>query len=132
MKRPIGSPNSYEKNLSEGESSFERTHDLKIPIRETDQGRVAFGKKSTITNEQSELDVGELVLEDPAPGQNVRQKPTVDEVDYLPVSCLNTYVQDWTIKVKIAKKYEMRTWKNERGEGTLLNLDLMDKQGGMI
>lgn len=26
----------------------------------------------------------------------------------------------------------MRTWKNDRGEGTLLNIDLMDKQGGMI
>lgn len=26
----------------------------------------------------------------------------------------------------------MRTWRNDRGTGTLLNIDLMDKQGGMI
>lgn len=58
----IGSPNSYEKNLSEGESAFARSFDLKIPIRETDQGRVALGKN----NDQSELDVGELVVDDPS------------------------------------------------------------------
>jgi hypothetical protein len=62
LKKVIGSPNSYEKNISEGETSFARTFDLKIPLRETDQGRVAFGKKST---DQADLDVGELIVDDP-------------------------------------------------------------------
>lgn len=50
----------------------------------------------------------------------------------MPVSCLNTFVTDWTIKVKILKKYEPRNWNNARGSGTLMNIDLMDKQGCQI
>ena len=50
----------------------------------------------------------------------------------MPVNCLNTYVQDWVIKVKVAKKYPMRDWSNARGQGTLLNMDLMDKSRNMV
>lgn len=50
----------------------------------------------------------------------------------MPVNCLNTYAQDWVIKVKVAKKYELRHWSNRRGQGCLLNVDLMDKSGAMI
>ena len=50
----------------------------------------------------------------------------------MPVSCLNTFTQDWIIKVKITKKYQVRQWKNARGEGTILNLDLMDKENTQI
>jgi hypothetical protein len=48
---------------------------------------------------------------------------------YMPVSCLNTFTQDWVIKVKITKKYDLKQWKNAKGSGTLLNLDLIDLQG---
>ena len=51
---------------------------------------------------------------------------------FMPVSCLNTFTQDWIIKVKITKKYQIRNWKNDRGEGCLLNMDLMDKENTQI
>ena len=50
----------------------------------------------------------------------------------MPVSCLNTFTQDWVIKVKITKKYEIRNWNNAKGQGCLLNLDLMDKENTQI
>ena len=54
------------------------------------------------------------------------QEKEEDERDYVPVNCLNTFMRDWAIKVKVTKKYDMRRWNNARGSGTLLNVDLMD------
>ena len=55
-----------------------------------------------------------------------------DENDYVPVNCLNTFMRDWAIKVKVTKKYDIRTWNNARGSVTLLNVDLMDKGKNQI
>ena len=30
------------------------------------------------------------------------------------------------------KKGELRTWKNARGEGTIMSIDLVDREGTMI
>lgn len=38
----------------------------------------------------------------------------------------------WRIKAKVMKKGEIRSWKNERGEGYLMNVDIMDEEGTMI
>lgn len=134
LNRLIGAPAAYGKNVSDGEQAFERTIDLTIPFRETEQGRAAALKRTSI----DDVDVGDLVFDEPAnpnkarPLRKSQANTTAEEIDYLPVTQLNTYVQDWTIKVKIAKKYDMRTWKNDRGEGTILNVDLLDSHGGMI
>lgn len=56
LRKAIGSPNSYEKNVMEG--SFDKTYPLNIPVEETDQGRKALGKKSP-----DELLVGGFVLD---------------------------------------------------------------------
>ena len=50
----------------------------------------------------------------------------------MPVNCLNTFTQDWTLKVKVMKKYELKHWNNQRGSGNILNLDLMDASNTMI
>ena len=57
-----------------------------------------------------------------------KKRPSLDTGDaqYMPVSCLNTFTQDWTIKVKVTKKYDLKTWNNARGQGVLLSVDLMD------
>ena len=51
---------------------------------------------------------------------------------YMPVKLLNTYSKDFCIKVRICKKADMRTYKNARGEGFILNMDLIDREGTMI
>jgi ssDNA-binding replication factor A large subunit len=62
-------------------------------------------------------------------------KPKIDIPEdqmFMPVSCLNTFTQDWIIKVKIIKKYDLKHWTNAKGTGMLLNLDLMDKENTQI
>ena len=44
-----------------------------------------------------------------------RPSLTNDDAGYMPVSCLNTFTQDWVIKVKVTKKYEIKNWNNARG-----------------
>ena len=33
----------------------------------------------------------------------------------------------WTIRVRVASKPSIRTWSNSRGEGRVLNVDLVDE-----
>lgn len=49
------------------------------------------------------------------------------EDQYMPLKALNTFSSDWKIKARIVKKHDLRRWKNERGEGEILNIDLMDR-----
>ena len=53
---------------------------------------------------------------------------------YTPIKALTTNLgaNDWKIKARITKKYDLRTWKNARGTGTLLNIDLIDGYGSQI
>ena len=60
------------------------------------------------------------------------KKIDAEDLAFMPVSCLNTFTQDWTIKVKVMKKYEFRHWSNQKGSGDILNLDLMDQQNTQI
>ena len=52
---------------------------------------------------------------------------------YTPVKALNMYSRDdWIVKVRVVKKGELRNWQNERGEGQVLSLDLIDKDDTLI
>lgn len=42
------------------------------------------------------------------------------------MKCLNTFSSDWAIKVRVTKKHPLKSWKNDKGSGELLNVDLMD------
>lgn len=71
------------------------------------------------------------------PLQDQKDRPSIkhiykEDLPFMPVSCLNTFTQDWVIKVKIVKKYDLKTWKNERGEGKILNVELMDTENKQI
>ena len=50
----------------------------------------------------------------------------------MPIKHLNTFNRDWCIKARILKKAELRSWKNAKGEGFILNMDLIDREGTMI
>lgn len=153
LKRVLGSPKDYTATMNDPAVLNQRV-DLRIPEAETDQGRGRL--KSDALEDLGDLDASILgtnedttdVLRknlqglDISKSKNVGQKrvsqfskgpeaPSLDE-EYVPVNCLNTYVQDWAIKVKVTKKYEMRTWNNARGSGTLLNIDMMDRSRHQI
>lgn len=47
----------------------------------------------------------------------------------IPISSLNPYQNKWTIRARVSSKPSLRTWKNSRGDGKVLNVDLVDKDG---
>jgi ssDNA-binding replication factor A large subunit len=48
------------------------------------------------------------------------------QCSYTPIKSLNTFLFDWKIKARVTKKHNKKTWKNNRGQGTLLNVELID------
>ena len=50
----------------------------------------------------------------------------------MPIKALNQFCSDWCIKARITKKNDMRNWKNARGEGHLITINLIDREGTQI
>ena len=50
----------------------------------------------------------------------------------MPMKALNQFSCDWVIKARVVKKGSLRNWRNERGEGQLVNFDLVDRGGTLI
>jgi replication factor A1 len=46
-----------------------------------------------------------------------------------PIEALSPYSNKWTIRARVTQKSDIRTWSNQRGEGKLFNVTLMDDTG---
>jgi replication factor A1 len=46
-----------------------------------------------------------------------------------PIASLSPYQSKWTIRVRVVSKPSIKTWSNSRGEGRVLNVDLVDETG---
>ena len=51
---------------------------------------------------------------------------------YTPIRVLNQFSTDWKIRARVTKRDEPKQWRNNRGEGTLMNIELIDKEGTQI
>lgn len=49
-----------------------------------------------------------------------------------PLASLNPYQGNWTIKVRVTSKANMRSYRNARGEGNVFNVELTDEDGTQI
>ena len=49
-----------------------------------------------------------------------------------PIKEINPYSNKWTIKARVTKKSDMRSWSNAKGQGTLFSIDLLDNEGTEI
>ncbi|GME85389.1 unnamed protein product [Ambrosiozyma monospora] len=57
-------------------------------------------------------------------------KPKHKVVDNLySIDQLSPYQNNWTIKARVSYKGDIRTWHNQRGEGKLFNVNLLDETG---
>jgi replication factor A1 len=49
---------------------------------------------------------------------------------FIPIQKLRPFMGGrWRIKARLTKKGEKRNYKNAKGEGSLLNIELMDEEG---
>jgi len=39
---------------------------------------------------------------------------------------------NWRMKVRLVKKSEVKTWKNDKGEGQLMNVEFVDRTGAKM
>lgn len=49
-----------------------------------------------------------------------------------PISSINPYSNKWTIKARVTSKSAIKSWSNQKGEGTLFSIDLLDSHGSEI
>lgn len=140
LKRFIGSAALYKDNLQN--NHFPSDFDLTIPLQETNEkGKSVdeyFQHQQQPRPGGGSTNIGQKRVEAPPSTtrlQAERGRPSLmgnaEDAKYIPISVLNTFVQDWTIKAKVVRK-NTRNWNNARGNGTLMNVDLMDKHGCQI
>jgi replication factor A1 len=46
-----------------------------------------------------------------------------------PIASLSPYQNNWTLKARVVQKSEVRRWSNQKGEGQLFSVTLMDESG---
>jgi replication factor A1 len=46
-----------------------------------------------------------------------------------PIESLSPYQNNWTIKARVTQKSEVKRWSNQKGEGQLFSVTLMDETG---
>ena len=49
-----------------------------------------------------------------------------------PIKSLNMYVKKWTIKGRITSKSDKLSWQNNKGNGTLFNIVILDESNENI
>ena len=65
-------------------------------------------------------------------GQQLNRQPQHDQ-NVFPLSALNPFQnQRWTVKCRVIHKGDVKNWKNERGEGKLLSIDILDSEGSKM
>ena len=146
LTQVIGSPDDFNKNKEK--NSFPDHLDLKIPVGSSDDG---IG-----INDLANMMESKARVSPPKPGLYDEKKRASSKPPYqgyqgnseaaqaqnrieshiasqhMPIKALNQFNTEWCIKARVLKKADMRNYRNDKGEGCILNLDLIDREGTMI
>ena len=52
--------------------------------------------------------------------------------EIMPIAHLNPYINAWTIKARVTDKSDIKRWSNDRGEGYLFNIKVIDSNKGEL
>ncbi|XXG46602.1 hypothetical protein AAC387_Pa02g1408 [Persea americana] len=99
--------------------------EIKSEIKREDTGIILKPKQEIVAKSAAQI-----VLE-----QNGNAAPTARLAmtrRVHPLVSLNPYQGTWTIKVRLTNKGNLRTYKNNRGEGHVFNVELTDEDGTQI
>ncbi|XP_060861000.1 replication protein A 70 kDa DNA-binding subunit-like [Metopolophium dirhodum] len=99
--------------------------------------------KPIIDNSGQKVENGASASVDSTPQSNSLAKPhsvqssvidnglqrDIDVSNIHPINSLSPYQNKWTIRARVVNKAPVRTWNNQRGEGKLFSMDLLDESG---
>jgi replication factor A1 len=68
----------------------------------------------------------------PQQQQSFKTQSPFGQDAFSPINSLNPYRNRWTIKARVTAKSDMKTWTNQKGDGKLFSVDLLDQEGGQI
>ena len=138
----IGSPEDYIKNKSSG--NFPESTDIRIKVTNstditTDDLANMMEQKARVSNRKEDQQDEKRRENDQRQNQRPHEVPQAEN-DYgasmkdqhMPIKALNQFNSDWCIKARILKKAPMKNYTNAKGQGCILNVDLIDREGTMI
>ncbi|KAJ7766814.1 hypothetical protein B0H16DRAFT_1687022 [Mycena metata] len=65
----------------------------------------------------------------PVQQQQTSAAPSANRGSIYPIEGLSPYQNNWTIKARVIQKSDMKTFSNQKGDGQLFNVTLMDETG---
>ena len=143
VKTQIGNPRDYDQAKLDP-SYFDQQFDLKIPVetqsedKENRDMNTPQNEPSEVCQPQDTVSSAKSEKEKDLNSQQIQSNQSMknEEVNlddqYTPIKSLNTFLYDWKIKARVTKKHPKKMWRNPKGQGTLLNVELIDSQGTQI
>jgi len=119
-------------------------HDLQIPLQETNELRNKFDLDTPMNHQENlgglnsdqrnTIDDGSANKSQDSSkgGENFANSILDTKGTYTPIKSLNTFLFDWKIKARVTKKHIKKAWRNQKGGGNLLNIELIDIAGTQI
>lgn len=100
-------------------------------IEDSEESDVEMKESPAKVEEKVEYHKHEDVVEETKEKHETHQDDDEDDI-YTPIKALSTMNSDWIIKARVSKKYPVKQWSNDKGDGKLLNFELIDRHGTQI